>query len=147
MSSSEVSRIWMNVSKHINKYRLISNPLVGQSYDFIMGTKLENVRNLINEKEDKMRDLREIAASLQNDIQHKQAEFRELSVDLRNLKMTDPKYKSIVNEQFTLSEDIENLEKELIEHQDSEQKTFDELQQSIRDYHQMDGEYRERYVG
>merc|ERR1712154_510291 len=88
--------------------------------------------------------LRENAYKLQHQIQQKEQEYRSVVDSLRDLKKTEPNYMMKIQQEIVLIKEIEQLQNKLMDHKETEQITFHELQQSIRDYHQIDGEYRER---
>ena len=141
--TTDLTRLWATMSKNVSKYG-IKYPLFGQSYEWIMGAQLENARNLINQNEAQMRNLRETAYSLQDTIHAKELKCREINDSLRNLKKTDPSYKTASDSEIELLKEIESLQIDLTNNKHSEQLIFESLQQSIRDYHQMDNEYKER---
>eukprot|EP01084_Bolivina_argentea_P096963 174282_1 len=119
-------------------------PLLSESYAFIMGSKLETARNLMNNNENEMRILRERAYELSTNIQQKENEYRTIIDTLRDLKKTDPNYMKNVASEIELIKQIENLKNELTNHKQIEHLNFNKLQQSMRNYHQIDTEYRER---
>merc|ERR1712157_545237 len=97
-----------------------------------------------NENENAMKSLRENAYKIQYDIQQKESEYRSISDSLRDLKKTDPQYLKSVAEEVDLINDIETLRDELMQNKERESMTFEQLQQCIRNYHQIESEYRER---
>ena len=127
------------VTNYVSKY-----PLFGQQYHWIMGSELENARILMNEQQNQMQQHRLRAYELQDCLIQKEAENRTMVETLRHLKKTSPEYMERVGEEVALLADIEQLHDELAKHQQIEQVSSDQWQQSIVNYHRLDNEYKER---